>query len=137
MGTTTREAGCLSCCRRGYGAMCRPGILLFAVITGCLKAAEGLRDLRAYKSSTVTTNGDQERIGRNGSPTGILEGRSYDPWKALRAVLCTGAELDQSVFLQVFEVAHRLDNRGAVEVQTVLLGQLCELGLTVLGRERL
>src|SRR5262249_19067982 len=65
----------------------------------------------------------QKCIRRNRSPTGIAEGRSYDPRKALGAVQSTGLFDGKAFAFQEVYLLRSPDHRRAIEVGAVLGGQ--------------
>src|SRR5258708_7007987 len=91
--------------------------LLFAEVTRLLQAIE------LYLYLRVCSRGCQKSIFSNRSRTGILEGRSYDPGEALRAIQGTRPLLSAPFLPQVIHFDCLVYLRRTVEVGAVLRPQ--------------
>src|SRR5215471_4831604 len=81
-----------------------------------LKAIKLLHNVRVDRCTVRSLNKLQKCIRRYGSPTGILEGRSNNPWEALRAIQGTRPLNDQAFLVQVVNLDRLLYDRRSVEV---------------------
>jgi hypothetical protein len=83
------------------------GVLLrlFAEVPRLLEAEELLQGLRDEWRPIRFWNELQECVRRYGSLTGILQGRSYDPWRALQAIHITRPLLGNSAAFQILSLA--------------------------------
>src|SRR5262249_61265290 len=65
----------------------------------------------------------QESVLRDGPPTGVLQGRSYDPWEALRAVEVAVPFDGKSLLFQSVHLHGRLEDGRPVQIFAVFLRQ--------------
>src|SRR2546426_5416833 len=86
---------------------------------GLLEAFELLQSVGHQWRAIRFTNEVEKCIRCNGSPTGIRDGRSYDPWEPLRAVQCTRLLDGKSFALQEVYLLHFSNHRCAVQVRSV------------------
>jgi hypothetical protein len=93
-------------------------LLRLAEIARLLQAVE----LRLYLR--VCSGGFEKSVFSNGSRTGILEGWSYDPREALRAIQVTRLLISAPFLLQVIHFDCFVYLRGSVEVHAVLCSQI-------------
>jgi len=92
-------------------------LLLFAELARLLQAIK----LRLYV--WIYSSGFEKSVFRDGSRTGILEGWSYDPGEALRAIQCASPRLSAPFFLQVVNFDRLVYLRRSVQVRTILRHQ--------------
>ena len=96
---------------------------LIAKVAEPLQTNEVQFNFRADWYSPFISNCDKKCVVRDCSLTGILVGRSYHPWRAVRSVIRSSFNFDKSVPGQAFDFTEGLDYGGPIKIGTVPFSQ--------------
>src|SRR5262249_20062077 len=94
-----------------------------AEVARLLEAEELLQGAGNERRSVRLANEVQKRVLSNGSPTGIRDGRSYDPREALGSVYGASLFFSKALAFQEVDLFSILDHRRAVKIRAVPGGQ--------------